>query len=143
MVNIIYYPIFSKLKRIFSRIHLLRREFFPEFIFFEHRKGNSKVFENIQIIGIKKGISVIDILVRDKVALLENEGGFYVSIPAINQDMKFINILPKHINLNHYLGSAYVPWDQRLWITLLTDVHKLTELYLSKCYLYENNLCLL
>ena len=43
--NITYYPIFSKLKNILSKIHLLLT---PDR---EHRK----VFENVPIIGLKKG----------------------------------------------------------------------------------------
>ena len=63
--NITYYPIFSKLKNILSKIRLLTPAR-------EHRK----VFENIPIIGFKKGKSLKDILVRAKVPPLKTEKGF-------------------------------------------------------------------
>ena len=64
--NITYYPIFSKLKNILFKIHLLLT---PDR---EHRK----VFENVPIIGFKKGKSLKEILVRAKVPPLKTEKGF-------------------------------------------------------------------
>ena len=61
MFNITYYPIFSKFKNILSNIHLLLT---PEM---EH----SKVFENVPVIGYKKGKSLKDILVMSKFLLLK------------------------------------------------------------------------
>ena len=56
MFNITYYSIFSKFKNILSKIDLLLT---PEM---EH----SKVFENVPVIGFKKGKSLKDILVMSK-----------------------------------------------------------------------------
>ena len=64
--NITYYPIFLKLKNILSKIQLLST---PDR---EHRK----VFENVSIIGFKKGKSLKDILVRAKVPPIKTEKGF-------------------------------------------------------------------
>ena len=64
--NITYYPIFLKLKNILSKIQLLST---PDR---EHRK----VFENVSIIGFKKGKSLKDILVRAKVPPPKTEKGF-------------------------------------------------------------------
>ena len=64
--NITYYPIFSKIKKILFKIHLL---LIPDR---EHRK----VFENISVIGFKKGKSLKDILVRAKIPPLKTEMGF-------------------------------------------------------------------
>ena len=64
--NISYYPIFSKLKNIIFKIHLLLT---PGR---EHRK----VFENVPVIGFKKGKSSKDILVRAKVLPLKTERSF-------------------------------------------------------------------
>ena len=64
--NITYYPIFSKLKNILSKIHLLLT---PD-------REHSKVFEDIPIICFKKGKSLKDILVRAKVPPLKTEEGF-------------------------------------------------------------------
>ena len=100
--NITYYPIFSKLKNILFKIHLLLT---PDR---EHRK----VFENVPIIGFKKGKSLKDILVRAKVPPLKTERDSVVL--AINQGVKFANILPKHTNLNHHLRSAYIPLDRKI-----------------------------
>ena len=47
--NITYYPVFSKLKNILSKIHLLLTS----------DREHSKVFENIPIISFKKGKSLI------------------------------------------------------------------------------------
>ena len=38
---------------------------------------------------------------------------------AINQGVKFANMLPKHTNLNHHLRGAYIPLDYKIWIVLL------------------------
>ena len=35
-------------------------------------------------------------------------------VPGINQGVKFINILPKHVKLNHHVGSAYIRSDHRI-----------------------------
>ena len=64
--NIIYYPIFSKLKNILSKIHIL----------LTMNREHSKVFKNILIIGFKEGKSLKDILVRVKVPPLKTEEGF-------------------------------------------------------------------
>ena len=66
MFNIIYYPIFSKLKNILSKIHIL----------LTLDREHSKVFKNILIIGFKEGKSLKDILVRVKVPPLKTEEGF-------------------------------------------------------------------
>ena len=92
--NITYYPIFLKLKNILSKIHLLLT---PDM---EH----SKVFENVPIVGFKKGKSLKDILVRAKVPPLKTKKGSVVL--AMNQGVKLVNILPKHTSLNHHLRSA-------------------------------------
>ena len=114
MVNVIYYIFtsevpsqtihiyFSKLKNILFRIHLLLT---PDR---EHRK----VFENAPIIGFKKGKSLKDILVRAKVPPLKTERDSVVL--AINQGVKFANILPKHTNFNHHQRSAYIPLDRKI-----------------------------
>ena len=65
--SISYYPISFKLKNILSKIHLLLT---PD-------TKHSKVFENILIMGLKKGKSSKIILVRAKVLQLKNEEGFY------------------------------------------------------------------
>ena len=57
--NMTCYPIFSKLKYILSKIHLLLT---PD-------REYSKVFENIPLIGYKKGKRLKDILVVVKVPL--------------------------------------------------------------------------
>ena len=64
--NITYYPIFSKLKKILFKIHLLLA---PDR---EHRKA----FENVPIIGFKKGKILKDILARAKIPPLKNKTGF-------------------------------------------------------------------
>ena len=64
--NITYYPIFSKLKNIIFKIHL------PLTPDREHRK----VFENVPVIGFKKGKSLKDILVRAKVLPLKTKRSF-------------------------------------------------------------------
>ena len=92
--NITYYLNFSKLKTILSKIHLLLT---PD-------REHSKIFENVPIIGFKKGKSLKDILVRAKVSV----------VLAINQGVKFANILPKHTRLNHHLRSAYIPIDHNI-----------------------------
>ena len=61
-----YYPNFSKLKSILSRIHLLLT---PD-------RGDSKVFENIPVISFKKEKSLKDILVEAKVRSIKTEEGF-------------------------------------------------------------------
>ena len=63
--NIAYYPIFLKLKKNLSKIYLLLT---PD-------KKHKKVFENVPITGFKKGKSLKDILVRDKIAPLKTEEG--------------------------------------------------------------------
>ena len=100
--NITYCPIFSKLKNILSKIRLLLT---PD-------REHSKVFEDIQIIGFKKGKSLKDILVRAKVLPLKTEEGFCVH--AVSQGVTFANILPKHTSLNHRLQSAYIPLDCKI-----------------------------
>ena len=103
--NITYYPIFSKLKNILSKIYLLLT---PDR---EHRK----VFENVSIIGFKIGKSLKDILFRAKVPPPRR-----VSVVlATNQGVKFANMLPKHTNLNRHLRSAYISLDHKIWIALL------------------------
>ena len=57
---------FFELKNILSKIHLLLT---PD-------KEHSKVFENVPIIGFKKGKSLKDILVTSKVPPLKTEEGF-------------------------------------------------------------------
>ena len=64
--NITYCPIFSKLKNILFKIHLLLT---PDM---EHRK----VLENVPILGFGKRKSLKDILVRAKVPPLKTEKGF-------------------------------------------------------------------
>ena len=93
--NITYYPIFSKLKNILFKIHLLPT---PDR---EHRK----VFENVSSWW---GPKYLHLKPRRVSVVL-----------AINQGVKFANILPKHTNLNHYLRSAYIPLDHEIWIVLL------------------------
>ena len=66
VINITYYPIFSKHKNILFKIHLLLT---PDR---EHRK----VLENVPIISFKKGKSLKEILVRAKVPPLKTEKGF-------------------------------------------------------------------
>ena len=66
MFNITYYPIFSKLKNILFKIHLL----------LTRDREYRNVFENVPIIGFKKGKSLKDILVRAKVSPLKTEKGF-------------------------------------------------------------------
>ena len=63
---ITYYPTFSKLKNISSKIHLLVT---PD-------RQQSKVFENIPIINFQKGKSLKDVLVRTKIPPLKTEEGF-------------------------------------------------------------------
>ena len=97
--NITYYPISSKLKNILSKIHPLIT---PD-------RGHCKVLENILIIGFEKGKSLKDILVRAKVPPLKT---IRVSVVrAIKQDVKFVNILTKHICLNQHLGSTCIASD--------------------------------
>ena len=64
--NITYYPTFSKLKNISFKIHLLLT---PD-------RKHRKVFENVPLIGFKKGKSLKNILVRTKVPPLKTEKGF-------------------------------------------------------------------
>ena len=64
--NITYYPIFSKLKNILSKIHLLLTS----------DREHSNVFENVSIIGFKKRKSLKDNLVRAKLPPLKTEEGF-------------------------------------------------------------------
>ena len=61
------YPNFSKLKSILSRIHILLT---PD-------RGDSKVFENIPVISLKKEKSFKDILVEAKVRSIKTEEGFF------------------------------------------------------------------
>ena len=82
--NISYYPIFSKLKNILSKIHLLLT---PD-------REHSKVFENVLRTGFKKGKSLKDILWESTYLHLKPRRVSVVL--AINQDVKFANILPKH-----------------------------------------------
>ena len=65
--NITYYLIFLKLKNMLFKIHFLLT------LDREHRK----VFENVPIIGFKKGKNLKDILVRAKVPPLKTEKDFY------------------------------------------------------------------
>ena len=65
MFKITYYPIFSKIKNILSKFHRL----------LTLDREHSKVFENVPIIGFKKGKSLKDILVRAKVPPLKTEEG--------------------------------------------------------------------
>ena len=85
--------IFTKLRNILSRIHLL----------LTRDTEHSKIFKNIPIIGFKKGKSLKDVLVRAKVPPLKTEEGF---CGPCNKDVKFLNILPKHISLNQHLEST-------------------------------------
>ena len=64
--NITYYLIFSKLKNISSKIYYLLT---PD-------REHSKVFENVPIIGFKKGKSLKEILVRAKVPPFKTVEGF-------------------------------------------------------------------
>ena len=64
--NITYYSIFSNLKNILSKIYL---PLTPD-------REYSKVFENVPVIGFKKGKSLKDILVRAIVPPLKTEEGF-------------------------------------------------------------------
>ena len=66
VLNITYFPIFSKLKNILLKIHLLLTP----------GRENRKVFANVPIIGFKRGKSLKDILVRAKVPPLKTEKGF-------------------------------------------------------------------
>ena len=93
--NITYYPIFSKLKNILFKIHLLPT---PDR---EHRK----VFENVSSWW---GPKYLHLKPRRVSVVL-----------AINQGVKFANILPKHTNLNHHPRSAYIPLDRKIWIAPL------------------------
>ena len=75
--------------------------------------GNSSsvnVFENISIIGFKKGKTLQDILVRAKVPSLKRIS----VVPAISRDVKLVNILPKHMSLNNSLQNAYILPDHRI-----------------------------
>ena len=93
--NITYYPIFSKLKNTLFKIHLLLT---PDR---EHRK----VFENVPIIGFKKGKSLKDILVRAKVPPLKTEKGF---CGPCNKPRCEICKHNQNTNLNHHLRNAYI-----------------------------------
>ena len=62
----ITYPIFSKLKNILPKIHLL----------LTLDRENRKVFENAPLMRFKKEKSLKDILVRAKVPPLKTEEGF-------------------------------------------------------------------
>ena len=93
------------------------RIFYQKFILLTPDREHSKVFEDIPIIGFKKGKSLRDILVRAKVPPLKTERVSVVH--AINQGVKFANILPKHTSLNHHWQSAYIPLDRKIWIALL------------------------
>ena len=90
MFNITYYPIFSKLKNILFKIYLLLT---PDR---EHRK----VFENVPIIGFKKGKSLKDILVRAKIPPLKNEIGFFGPCNKPRCE------ICKHITKTHQLEST-------------------------------------
>lgn len=75
--------------------------------------GNSSsfnVFENISIIGFKKGKTLQDILVTAKVPSLKRIS----VVPAISRDVKLVNILPKHMSLNNSLQNAYILPDHRI-----------------------------
>ena len=61
--DITYYPIFSKLQNILSKIHL----------FLIPGREHRKVFENVPTIGFKKGKSLKDILVRVEVPPLKTK----------------------------------------------------------------------
>ena len=63
--NITFHPVFSRLKNILSKIHLLLT---PD-------RKHGKVFEKIPIIGFRRATSLKDILVRAKVAPLEKKKG--------------------------------------------------------------------
>ena len=65
VLNITYHPAFSKLKNIVSNIHLLLT---PD-------KEHQKVFQNLPILGFKKGKSLKDFLVRAKVPPLRIQKG--------------------------------------------------------------------
>ena len=88
--NITYCPIFSKLKNILSKIHLLLT---PD-------REHSKVFEDISIIGFKKGKSLKDILVRTKVPPLKTEEGFCGPCNKPRCEVC------KHINKTHQFESS-------------------------------------
>ena len=85
-----YYPIFSKLKNILSKIHLL----------LTLDRKHSKVFENIPIIGFKKGKSLKNILLRAKVPPLQTEECF---CGPYNKPRYEIH---KHITKTHQFGSS-------------------------------------
>ena len=61
--NITYYPIFSKLNNILSKIHLLQTR----------DREHSRVFENVPIICFRKRKSFKDIVVRAKASSLKTE----------------------------------------------------------------------
>ena len=99
--NITYYPIFSKLKNILFKIHLLLT---PNR---EHRK----VFENVPIINFKKGKSLKEILVRAKVPPLKTEKGFCGPCNKPRCE------ICKHITKTHQFESsstAYIPLDHKI-----------------------------
>ena len=88
--NITYYPNFSKLKNILSKIHLL----------LTLDRKHSKVFENVPIIGFKKGKSLKNILLRAKVPPLQTEECF---CGPYNKPRYEIH---KHITKTHQFGSS-------------------------------------
>ena len=102
--NVTFYSIFSKLKNILAAINFLLK---PD-------KINSWALENVSKKKIEPKLK--DILLKAKVPQLKLKR-VYV-LPAINQDVKFANILPKHISLNHCLQSLYIPSYHRIWIAL-------------------------
>ena len=63
--NITYHPVFLKLKKVLSEIHLLLT---PD-------REHGKVFEKVPIVGLRRAKSLNDILVRATVAPLEKKKG--------------------------------------------------------------------
>ena len=100
----------KKLKNILSKIHFLLT---PD-------REVGKVFENIPIIVLKKERVYRPSWWEPKYLYLKPRGISVVF--ALNQNVKFVNILPKHICLNHHLRSTYIPSDNEIWIALSKNV---------------------
>ena len=101
--NITYYPIFSKLKYILCKIYLLLTP---------HRE-HRKVFENVPIIGFKKGKSSKDILVRAKVPPLKTKKAFCGPCNELRCE------ICKHITKTHLSESSSRSLDRKILIAPL------------------------
>ena len=113
----------KKLKNILSKIHFLLT---PD-------REDGKVFENIPIIVLKKERVYRPSWWEPKYLHLKPRGISVVL--ALNQNVKFVNILPKHICLNHHLRSTYIPSDNEIWIALSKNVvHPFTCVTCHKKY---------